>query len=68
MTPITRNDSFLKVSEAAALARCHPETLYRWFRRGELPLYGRPGTLRVRLSDILKRVDKIARNRGKEAE
>ena len=31
------NDDLLKVNEAAKLFRCHPSTIERWARQGEIP-------------------------------
>jgi hypothetical protein len=42
----------MKISEAAAMAGCHPETLRRRVRRGELAAFGFPR--RVALADVLK--------------
>lgn len=43
----------LPVRDAALAARMHPDTIRRWIREGRLPAYGRPGTYRVNMSDLL---------------
>lgn len=45
----------MKISQAAALAGCHVETLRRRVRRGELAAWGFPR--RVALSDVLRQFD-----------
>jgi hypothetical protein len=44
---------FLSIPDAASIANLHPLTVYRMVRRGIIPSYGRPGSLRVKLIDIL---------------
>lgn len=41
------------VRDAAAAARIHEDTIRRWIREGRIPAYGRPGTYRVNLKDLL---------------
>jgi excisionase family DNA binding protein len=45
--------SLLTVREASSVARIHPDTLRRWIREARIPAYGRRGTYRVRLEDLL---------------
>jgi hypothetical protein len=42
----------LKISEAATMAGCHPETLRRKVRRGDLPAWGSP--LKVSFADVMR--------------
>jgi excisionase family DNA binding protein len=48
----TAPPGLLRISEAAAVAGVHPETLRRRVRKGELPAWGSPR--RVRREDVLK--------------
>jgi hypothetical protein len=48
-------EPFLPVAEAAAVARMSKWTLWRGIRLGQIPAYGAPGWLRVRLCDVLPR-------------
>jgi hypothetical protein len=41
------------VSEAAARARLNPFTVWKWIREGHIKAYGRPGSLRVSVADLL---------------
>ena len=43
------------VSEAAALARISPKTIWTAIRAGTIPAFGRRGCIRVRLEDVLPR-------------
>jgi hypothetical protein len=51
----------MKISEAAALAGLHPETLRRRVRRGELPAWGFPR--KVAYTDVMKQFE--PKERGK---
>ena len=43
----------LSVREAAYASRIHQDTIRRWIREGRLRAYGRRGTYRVNLKDLL---------------
>lgn len=58
----TNRVDLLTVREAACAARMHPDTIRRWIRAGHMPAYGRRGTLRVNLKDLLPLI------RGAESE
>jgi excisionase family DNA binding protein len=45
--------NLLRVREAAFAAQMHPDTVRRWIREGRLRGYGRRGTYRVALEDLL---------------
>jgi hypothetical protein len=51
----------MKITEAAALAGCHPETLRRRVRRGELTAWGSPW--KVAYADVMRQYE--PRERGK---
>jgi excisionase family DNA binding protein len=42
------------VAEAARVAGCHPRTIYRAIRRGDVRAYGRPRCWRVSLAEVLR--------------
>ncbi len=43
---------FLTVVEAAEYARCHPRTIRRWMRAGDLTRYGHAGKALVQRAEI----------------
>lgn len=44
---------FVSIPDAALIAKVHVKTIYLLVRAGIIPSYGRPRTLRVKLSDVL---------------
>lgn len=44
---------FLSITDAAKVAKVDISTLRRWIAAGKVPIYGRRGTYRVMLSDVL---------------
>jgi hypothetical protein len=50
---MARPPDLYRVSEAAAIAHIHIRTLRRWIARGWVSTWGRPGTLRVPLSEVI---------------
>jgi len=43
----------MRIRTAAHFSQIHPDTIRRWIREGRIPAYGRPGTYRVNLKDLL---------------
>jgi excisionase family DNA binding protein len=43
----------MKIRIAAHFSQIHPDTIRRWIREGRIPAYGRRGTYRVNLKDLL---------------
>jgi hypothetical protein len=41
------------VAEASMRARLNPFTVWKWTREGRIQAYGRPGSLRVSVGDLL---------------
>jgi hypothetical protein len=50
-----QTDTFLTISEAAALVGRHPDTVGAAVRGSEIPNYGRRGAPRVRTGDVTRR-------------
>jgi excisionase family DNA binding protein len=56
-----RTSELVTVADAALMLGIAQETIRRRIRRGEIPAWGKPGTLRVRLVDLMPPYDPRSR-------
>jgi excisionase family DNA binding protein len=46
--------AFISVQQAAAILGVHEDTFYKWVRRGKVPAYGPPNSVRVKLPEVIE--------------
>jgi hypothetical protein len=61
----------MRITRAAAVCDLHPDVIWRWIRSGRVRAFGRPGSYRVCIQDLMPPVEtpekssKIVKNKGK---